>query len=52
MLLTFGYKLIQQTEMMPLEKMTFYPGRRPPYDPEADKPQGRLEKLLSWLMII
>ncbi|KAI0747493.1 amino acid transporter [Fomes fomentarius] len=52
MLLTFGYKLIKQTEMMPLEKMTFYPGRRPPYDPEADKPQGRLEKLLSWLMII
>ncbi|KAI0687057.1 amino acid permease-domain-containing protein [Earliella scabrosa] len=50
LLLTFGYKLIKQTEMIPLEKMTFDPGDRP--DPEADVPKGKLEKLLAWLMII
>ena len=38
--------------MIPLEKMTFDPGDRPPYDSEADVPKGKLEKLLAWLMII
>ncbi|KAI0738821.1 amino acid permease-domain-containing protein [Daedaleopsis nitida] len=52
LLLTFGYKLIKQTEMMPLDKMTFHPGQRPAYDPNADKPHGRLERLLAWLMVI
>ncbi|RPD71597.1 hypothetical protein L226DRAFT_537868 [Lentinus tigrinus ALCF2SS1-7] len=51
-LLTFGYKLIKQTEMMPLDKMTFYQGEIPPYDPNTDEPKGRVERLLAWLMII
>ncbi|KAI1789950.1 amino acid permease-domain-containing protein [Ganoderma leucocontextum] len=52
LLLTFGYKLIKQTEMIPLEKMTFYQGQLPPYNPEDDEPKGWLEKLLAWLLLI
>ena len=50
--MTFGYKLIKQTEMISLDQMTFYQGRLPPYDPTADEPQGKLEKFLAWLMVI
>ncbi|PIL34856.1 transporter [Ganoderma sinense ZZ0214-1] len=52
LLLTFGYKLIKQTEMIPLEKMTFYQGQLPPYNPEDNEPKGWLEKLLAWLLLI
>ena len=51
-LLTFGYKLIKQTEMIPLEKMTFYQGQLPEYNPEDSEPKGRLERLLAWLLLI
>ena len=51
-LLTFGYKLIKQTEMIPLEKMTFYQGQLPPFNPEDNEPKGWLEKLLAWLLLI
>ncbi|PIL34845.1 transporter [Ganoderma sinense ZZ0214-1] len=51
LLLTFGYKLIKQTEMIPLEKMTFYQGQLPPYT-EDNEPKGWLEKLLAWLLLI
>ena len=52
LLLTFGYKLIKQTEMIPLENMTFYQGQLPPYNPEDNEPKGWLEKLLAWLLLI
>ncbi|KAM5541211.1 hypothetical protein V8D89_005140 [Ganoderma adspersum] len=52
LLLTFGYKLIKQTEMIPLEQMTFYQGQLPPYNPEDNEPKGWLEKLLAWLLLI
>ena len=52
LLLTFGYKLIKQTEMMPLEKMTFNQGRLPDNNPEDNEPKGRLERLLAWLLLI
>ena len=52
MLLTFGYKLIKQTEMIPLEQMTFYQGQLPPFNPEDNEPKGWLEKLLAWLLLI
>ena len=52
MLLTFGYKLIKQTEMIPLEKMTFYQGQLPEYNPEDNEPKGRLERLLAGLLLI
>ncbi|KAM5541210.1 hypothetical protein V8D89_005139 [Ganoderma adspersum] len=54
LLLTFGYKLIKQTEMIPLENMTFYQGQLPRsgYNPEDNEPKGRLEKLLAWLLLI
>ena len=51
-MLTFGYKLIKQTEMIRLEDMTFYPGRQQAEDPEADTPKGYLERFLAWLLII
>ncbi|KAM5541191.1 hypothetical protein V8D89_005120 [Ganoderma adspersum] len=52
LLLTFGYKLIKQTEMIPLEKMTFYQGQLPDNNPEDNEPKGRLERLLAWLWLI
>ena len=52
LLLTFGYKLIKQTEMIPLEQMTFYQGQLPPFNPEDNEPKGWLEKLLAWLLLI
>ena len=52
MLLTFGYKLIKQTEMIPLENMTFYQGQLPQYNPEDSELKGCLEKLLAWLLLI
>ncbi|TFK85813.1 hypothetical protein K466DRAFT_494033 [Polyporus arcularius HHB13444] len=52
LLLTFGYKLIKQTEMIPLDSMTFYQGEIPPYDPSTDEPKGRVERFLAWLMVI
>lgn len=52
LLLTFGYKLIKQTEMIPLDKMTFYQGNMPPRDPRDEEPQGKLERVLQWLMLI
>ncbi|KAM5541192.1 hypothetical protein V8D89_005121 [Ganoderma adspersum] len=52
LLLTFGYKLIKQTEMIPLEKMTFYQGQLPDNNPEDNEPKGRLERLLAWLWFI
>ncbi|KAH9919190.1 amino acid permease-domain-containing protein [Epithele typhae] len=50
-LLTFGYKLVMQTEMMPLDKMTFFRGEVPSPLPECE-PTGWLERLLAWLMVI
>ncbi|KAH9919158.1 uncharacterized protein BXZ73DRAFT_104990 [Epithele typhae] len=50
-LLTFGYKLIKQTEMMPLDKMTFFRGHVPP-QPQEYEPTGFLERFLAWLMVI
>lgn len=52
LLLTFGYKLIKQTEMIPLEKMTFYQGQLPQFNLEDSEPKGRLERLLAWLLLI
>ncbi|EJF55719.1 amino acid transporter [Dichomitus squalens LYAD-421 SS1] len=52
LLLTYGYKLIKQTEMIPLEKMSFYRGDLPPHNPADDEPQGPLERLLAWLLLI
>ncbi len=46
----FGYKLVKQTEMIPLEKMTFYQVQLPPYNPEDNEPKGCLEKLPAWLL--
>ncbi|KAI0747491.1 amino acid permease-domain-containing protein [Fomes fomentarius] len=51
LLLTFGYKLIKQTRMISLDRMSFDPGRRPPPVPE-EEPKGRLERVLAWLMFI
>ena len=51
MLLTFGYKLIKQTQMIPLDEMTFDRGKVPTL-PQGDELHGRLEKLLAWLMVI
>lgn len=51
LLLTFGYKLIKQTRMISLDKMSFDPGRRPLPVPE-EEPKGRLERVLAWLMFI
>ncbi|KAH9919155.1 amino acid permease-domain-containing protein [Epithele typhae] len=50
-LLTFGYKLIKQTEMMPLDKMTFFRGHVPP-PPQEYVTTGFLERFLAWLMVI
>ncbi|TBU26120.1 amino acid transporter [Dichomitus squalens] len=52
LLLTYGYKLIKQTEMIPLEKMSFYRGDLPPHNLADDEPQGPLERLLAWLLLI
>ncbi|RPD71596.1 hypothetical protein L226DRAFT_171196 [Lentinus tigrinus ALCF2SS1-7] len=52
LLLTFGYKLIKQTETIPLDKMTFARGRIPPCEPIPEEPRGRIERLLEWLTII
>ncbi|OJT02169.1 hypothetical protein TRAPUB_7284 [Trametes pubescens] len=45
--LTFGYKLIKQTRMTPLDEMVFYRGRVPSYDPRKDEPKNWLERLLQ-----
>ncbi len=50
--LTFGYKLIKQTRMTPLDEMVFYRGRVPSYDPRKDEPKNWLERLLQWVRII
>ncbi|KAI0350171.1 hypothetical protein OH77DRAFT_1431318 [Trametes cingulata] len=52
LLLTFGYKLIKQTQMISLDEMVFYRGRVVPYDPSDDEPQNRLERLLQWIRFI
>ena len=46
--MTFGYKLIWQTEMIPYDKMTFDGGNIPAY--EDDLPEGLIEKALAWLI--
>ena len=51
-LLTYGYKLIKQTEMIPLDKMTFYRGEIPPIEPDEAEPQGWIERVLHWLTVI
>ena len=51
-LLTFGYKLINQTEMIPLEKMTFDRGKVPPMKPDEPEPDGWVERVLRWLTVI
>ncbi|KAL1946117.1 hypothetical protein VTO73DRAFT_15244 [Trametes versicolor] len=52
LLLTFGYKLIKQTRMTPLDEMVFYRGRVPSFDPLEDEPKNWLEKLLQWVRVI
>ncbi|OJT02167.1 hypothetical protein TRAPUB_7282 [Trametes pubescens] len=52
LLLTFGYKLIKQTQMTPLEEMVFYRGRVPPFDEHNEAPKNRLERFLQWTRII
>ncbi|KAI0671245.1 amino acid permease-domain-containing protein [Trametes maxima] len=47
LLLTFGYKLIKQTQMTPLDEMVFIRGRVPPYDAKKDEPKNWLERLLQ-----
>lgn len=51
-MLTFGYKLIKQTRMTPLDEMVFYRGRVPSFDPLEDEPKNWLEKLLQWVRVI
>ncbi|EIW52347.1 uncharacterized protein TRAVEDRAFT_75343 [Trametes versicolor FP-101664 SS1] len=52
LLLTFGYKLIKQTQMTRLDEMVFYRGRIPPFDPRNEEPKNRLERFLQWIRII
>ncbi|KAI0629930.1 amino acid permease-domain-containing protein [Trametes polyzona] len=52
LLLTYGYKLIKQTQMTPLEEMVFTRGRVPPRDPDEENPKNRFERLLRWIRII
>ena len=52
LLLTFGYKLIKQTEMIPLDKMQFDRGEIPPLGPDKREPDGWLDWLLIKLRII
>ncbi|KAM5541207.1 hypothetical protein V8D89_005136 [Ganoderma adspersum] len=53
LLLTFGYKLIKEREMIPLDNMTFYPGQLPRYNPEDNEPKGWLGELrLARLLLI
>ncbi|KAL1946120.1 hypothetical protein VTO73DRAFT_15247 [Trametes versicolor] len=52
LLLTFGYKLIKQTQMTPLDEMVFYRGRVPPRDMDNEAPKNRLERFLQWTRII
>ncbi|KAI0369433.1 hypothetical protein BV20DRAFT_968017 [Pilatotrama ljubarskyi] len=52
LLLTFGYKLIKQTQMISLDEMVFYRGRVVPYDAQEDEPRNRLERLLRWIRFI
>ncbi|KAI0642859.1 amino acid permease-domain-containing protein [Trametes meyenii] len=47
LLLTFGYKLIKQTQMTPLDEMVFIRGRVPPYDAKEDEPKNWLERVLQ-----
>ncbi|KAI0775611.1 amino acid permease-domain-containing protein [Trametes elegans] len=52
LLLTFGYKLIKQTQMTAVDEMVFFRGRVPPYNPHEEAPKNWLERLLQWVRII